>query len=68
MSCSTWCFPRRKESVRPAARAGTMWVHNPRAALMRQVLDEGSALGTLRTVTTTFAFSGKALSPCTCRG
>jgi hypothetical protein len=39
-----------------------MWVHNPRAALMRQVLDEGSALGTLRTVTTTFAFSGEPLS------
>ncbi len=48
--------------MRPAAGVGTMWVHNPRAALMRQVLDEGSALGTLRTVTTTFAFSGEPLS------
>lgn len=47
--------------IRSGTVAGTMWVHNPRAALMRAVLDDSKALGTLRSVTTSFAFSGR---PC----
>lgn len=41
------------------ARAGTMWVHNPRAAAMREALDDAKIMGTERSVTTSFAFSGR---------
>ena len=41
------------------ACAGTMWVHSPRAVLMRQTLDDPKIIGTHRSVTTSFAFSGK---------
>ena len=37
---------------------GTMWMHNPRALHMRSVLDDARAVGRLRTVTSSFAFSG----------
>lgn len=38
---------------------GTMWVHNPRAALLQTVL---SKLGPVKTVTSTFSFFGRALT------
>ena len=38
---------------------GTMWMHNPRALHMRSVLDDARAVGRLRTVTSSFAFSGR---------
>lgn len=40
---------------------GTMWVHNPRAALMKDAL---SKLGPVKTVTSIFSFFGRALTPC----
>ena len=40
---------------------GTMWMHNPRALHMRSVLDDARAVGRLRTVTSSFAFSGRPL-------
>jgi hypothetical protein len=38
--------------------AGTMWMHNPRASLMRSVLDDARAVGLLRSVTSSFFFPG----------
>ena len=47
---------------------GTMWMHNPRALHMRSVLDDARAVGRLRTVTSSFAFSGCPLPQPTLAG